>query len=322
MLFMVLYHWLNYFIGVGYPFYKYLRFLTPSFIFITGFVISNIYLAKYTLESPKLPRRLLQRGAKILAVFVALNVAASVLRPVSANGRKLFQDWKLADVITSYITGNVVSEGSGKAAAFYILLPIGYLLLLSAGLLIVSRYYKYAFQVAFLLSVGGIVALAVYDLDSANLELLAIGLLGVLCGYVPARRLNSVVKRFYAIGLAYLCYTIAITVAPAVYYPLQVVGVCLTLALLYMMGTSSQEPGSLRRHVILLGKYSLFAYIAQIVLIQLLHVGIPRLTPQHVVVAAIGFVGAFGLTMVSVEALHWARAKEPLLNRVYSAVFS
>ncbi len=50
VLLMVLYHWINYFVGpeVTY-YYKYLRFLTPSFIFIAGFMISNVYLSKYAL---------------------------------------------------------------------------------------------------------------------------------------------------------------------------------------------------------------------------------------------------------------------------------
>src|ERR1700758_4327571 len=63
VLIMVLYHWINYFYGVQDN--RYLRFLTPSFIFITGFLISNVYLSKYGVSDPKLPRRLIQRGAKI-----------------------------------------------------------------------------------------------------------------------------------------------------------------------------------------------------------------------------------------------------------------
>src|ERR1700740_404806 len=46
-LFMVLYHWINYFVGVEWGYYRYLRFLSPSFIFISGFMISNVYLSKY-----------------------------------------------------------------------------------------------------------------------------------------------------------------------------------------------------------------------------------------------------------------------------------
>src|SRR5579872_386052 len=42
VLIMVLYHWMNYFIVLDWTYYRYLHFLTPSFIFITGFMISNI----------------------------------------------------------------------------------------------------------------------------------------------------------------------------------------------------------------------------------------------------------------------------------------
>ncbi|HEY1462593.1 MAG TPA: hypothetical protein VGF44_04170, partial [Terriglobales bacterium] len=38
VLLMVVYHWFNYFVGPQAGVYKYIRFLTPSFIFITGFI--------------------------------------------------------------------------------------------------------------------------------------------------------------------------------------------------------------------------------------------------------------------------------------------
>jgi uncharacterized membrane protein len=63
VLIMVLYHWINYFNGPSDN--RYLRFLTPSFIFITGFLISNVYLTKYGILDPQLPKRLIQRGVKI-----------------------------------------------------------------------------------------------------------------------------------------------------------------------------------------------------------------------------------------------------------------
>src|SRR5579872_3641096 len=58
VLFMVLYHWLNYFFGPHGQYYDYLRFLTPSFIFITGFMISQIQLRRYENTGRNLARRL------------------------------------------------------------------------------------------------------------------------------------------------------------------------------------------------------------------------------------------------------------------------
>src|SRR5258708_7836003 len=69
VLFMVLYHWLNYFVGIGGRHYDYLRFLTPSFIFITGFMISHILLPRYGTGGSSLPKRLAVRGLKLLGVF-------------------------------------------------------------------------------------------------------------------------------------------------------------------------------------------------------------------------------------------------------------
>src|SRR5262249_20409824 len=76
VLVMVLYHWLNYFVGLQWGGYRYLRFLTPSFIFITGFIVSYVYLSKYRYDDPLLRLRLWLRGLKLLGVFVVLNILA------------------------------------------------------------------------------------------------------------------------------------------------------------------------------------------------------------------------------------------------------
>src|SRR5580692_606153 len=87
VLVMVLYHWLNYFHGPG-DVYRYLRFLTPSFIFITGFLISNVHLSRYGSADSRLAKRLMWRGLKILVVFILLNAAIALLFP--NNGRVSF----------------------------------------------------------------------------------------------------------------------------------------------------------------------------------------------------------------------------------------
>ena len=81
VLIMVLYHWINYFIGNQWGYYRYLRFLTPSFIFIAGFMISNVYLSKYAAADPRLSKRLLIRGIKLMAVFLVLNLFRILVIP-------------------------------------------------------------------------------------------------------------------------------------------------------------------------------------------------------------------------------------------------
>src|SRR5277367_1026838 len=86
VLIMVLYHWINYFIGSQWEYYRYLRFLTPSFICVTGFMISNVYLSKYDASDPRLPKRLFTRGLKLLAVFLVLNLARVFIVPAVGTG--------------------------------------------------------------------------------------------------------------------------------------------------------------------------------------------------------------------------------------------
>ncbi len=320
VLFMVLYHWLNYFISADGDFYRYIRFVTPSFIFITGFVISNVYLAKYELSDSRLPKRLLQRGLKILAIFVVLNIVISLLLSRSHDGRTLFSLFSASNLFAIYVTGNTVIAGGGKLAAFYVLVPISYLLVLSAGLLILGRFFNYVFQAAFVLSLGSIIALDLAGFKSANLELLTIGLLGVLFGYIPIERINRFVRHPYPLVGAYLGYLIAITFWNAV-YPIQVVGVCLNVTLIYLVGSKEGEPGRGRRHVNLLGSYSLFGYIIQIAILQILYRGL-----RHVNLGTealiLSFFAAFALTMISVEVVDRLRARSTVVDKLHKAVFA
>src|SRR4051812_31970835 len=89
VLLMVLYHWINYFISREGMVYRYIRFITPSFIFITGFLISQIYLAKNDGRDARLPKRLLVRGLKLLGIFTVLNLGARLVVSKNYNGSEM-----------------------------------------------------------------------------------------------------------------------------------------------------------------------------------------------------------------------------------------
>src|ERR1700734_3441984 len=105
VLVMVLYHWVNYFIGTQWGYYQYLRFLTPSFIFITGFMISNVYLSKYAAADPRLPKRLFTRGLKLLGIFVVLNVARTFIVPVLSTGAVVNDPLNLRNIFIVFVSG-------------------------------------------------------------------------------------------------------------------------------------------------------------------------------------------------------------------------
>jgi peptidoglycan/LPS O-acetylase OafA/YrhL len=319
VLIMVLYHWLNYFVSVQGNIYRYLRFLTPSFIFISGFLISHVYFAGYGINDSRVPKRLMQRGLKILAVFIALNIVRTYLIPDPRNALMPSQPWSLDNLMAVFVTGNVAIGGI-KGAAFPILVPISYLLLLSAGMVILCRFYKYTVHIASLAGVICIGVLWLHGLGSGNLELVTVGLLGVLVGYIPIETVGRFLKYPVAIGAAYASYLIVITVWP-VTYPVQLFGVFLNLMLIYALGSRRNATGKIQNTIELLGKYSLFGYIAQIAILQALFRALRHMNPR-VAASAVAFVAALALTIISVEILHRLRRRAAIVDNVYQAVFA
>ncbi len=320
VLFMVLYHWLNYFYGPTGDIYKYLRFLTPSFIFIAGFLISHVHPVKYGSGNRQLPKRLFWRGVKLLALFIVLNLMIATLLPNSSVRTSLFDHPSLANLGAIFVSGNVFVDGIGKTSAFNILVPISYLLMVSALLLTVQNVFKPVFYIVCASLLGCALALDLKGIPSFNLELLSIGLLGVALGYIPQVRINKLPDHPYAVALAYCAYLAVITVWDVPFLP-RVAGVCLTVMLIYIVGARPGEPGALRRHVLLLGKYSLFGYIVQIAILQmLLRVLMP--IDNAVEVLIVSFMAGFALTMISVEVVDRTRAKFQTVDKFYKMVFA
>jgi hypothetical protein len=317
VLIMVLYHWINYFYGPNDN--RYLRFLTPSFIFITGFMISNVYFSKYGVSAPQLPRRLLQRGLKILAVFALLNLTRNLLMRGDVLGQVFTAPWSNNNLIDAYLIGNGTGGGSTKTVAFSVLAPIGYLLILSSLLVVVARFYRYAFHVVCLLCLLGVLVLDSMGLET-YLDILTIGMIGVIAGYLPMERVNTLVRRPHLLAIAYLLYLAAITIWNVI-YPLQIVGVCLSLMILYLLGSQRGELGKVRACIVLLGRYSLAGYIAQIAILQFLRVGLNHMGSEELALG-LSFVLAFALTIVSISTLDWTRLHSIAVDKLYKFVFA
>jgi peptidoglycan/LPS O-acetylase OafA/YrhL len=319
VLIMVLYHWINYFVGPQWGYYPYLRFLTPSFIFITGFMVSNVYLSKYTAADFRLSKRLFTRGIKLMAVFLVLNVARIFVVPVLGTGTLVQNPLELRNIFTVFVSGNLPVTG-GKLVSFSILVPISYLLMLSGALMLPYRRYRYTFHLVGALLLSSILALGLAGAQSYNLEFVTIGMLGLLAGFVPIAAINDLVRHRYALAFAYVCYIIAITIWN-ISFPLLVVGVSLSVMVIYLVGDGGSESSAIRAEVILLGKYSLFGYISQIAILQILSVGFHRVN-LGVTGLVLSFLAAFVLTIVSVEVVHRARARTANMDRLYKVVFA
>jgi peptidoglycan/LPS O-acetylase OafA/YrhL len=320
VLLMVLYHWINYFIGqeVTY-YYKYLRFLTPSFIFIAGFMISNVYLSKYAAADPRLSKRLFSRGLKLFAIFLALNLARILAVPFLGTDSQAQNLLDPKNLFTVFVSGNFPVSGS-KLVSFSILVPISYLLMLSGALMIPYRRYRYTFHAVCGALLLGILILGMTGARSYDLEFVTMGMLGVLAGFAPIESINRLVQHPYLLVLAYAGYVAAITLWD-VYFPLLAVGTALSLMVIYSIGSRASESGKITGEMILLGKYSLLGYISQIGILQTLAAGFHRLNLGFAGLV-LSFLAAFAFTIVSVEIVDRARTRMTSVDRMYRWVFA
>lgn len=319
VLLMVLYHWLNYFTNLQWSEYKYLHFLTPSFIFITGFMISNVYLSKYDPSDSRLSRRLFIRASKIMAVFLLLNAARAIVIPLSGTGAVVNNVLAAPQLFTIFVSGNLPVTG-GKLVSFFILVPISYLLALCGTLMKLHGSFRYTFHCMCAILLLSIMILRLTGTESTNLELITIGLFGVLAGFVSIDAINGLVGHSIVLVAAYLCYVAAITIWD-VPFPLLVIGVVLTLMLIYRVGYGVSGSGRVSNEVLLLGKYSLLGYIVQIAILQMLNV-VFRHSVSGTVWLIVAFLAAFILTIAAVEMTDRARARIPSADKLYKAVFA
>jgi peptidoglycan/LPS O-acetylase OafA/YrhL len=316
VLLMLLYHWINYFVTAYGDFYRYLRFITPSFIFITGFLITHIYLAKYQIADPRLQKRLIQRGGKLLVVFTLLNIAALfMVRRVDGSVSRF-------DLFLDNL-GAIYLGSSGKAAAFMVLAPISYILILSPLLLLLLKVHRFALHV-----VCGVLFLCIYALGqqgipTGSLELFTMGVLGMVVGLLPAATMERAATRPVWIALAYLVYLVAIT-GWRESFPIQILGVCVNLWLIYFVGMKLKqrlcEPVPSR--IVLLGNYSLLAYIVQIAILIALSALFAKLGLGRAGVLVVSAVAASALTWLVVEIADFARRRSRAANWCYNLVFA
>jgi hypothetical protein len=307
VLLMVFYHWVSYIAGQQLIDYRYIRFLTPSFVLITGFVVSHVYLKRFAYDSPVLAKRLIQRGLKLVLLFAVLNLLAQA----PTIGHAPWAYW--SDLIAS-----VAIYGQGRAS-FLILLSIGYLLLLSPLALFAAARLRLPLITTAIVAV--VVCWVASTIGQVNLhgEFLSMGLIGLAAGASAngqdyGARLGPVwLVMLYALYLGAL-------VIWNVIYPVQVIAACLNVLVLYRIGREVAGATAVG-WIVTLGKYSLFAYIAQILILRLIRMTVQggQLPSAMLIVT---FVVALGATVGSVYVVALLRSRVTMADRLYRTVFA
>lgn len=314
VLFMVLYHWINYFVGVQGPVYTYLRFIPPSFIFVTGFLLANVYPVRYGFAGAPVYRRLVVRGLKLLLLFLLLNVAANLVFATSYN--------RVMPGLDGFIRDLPIILASGHAkAAFSVLVPISYLLILSALIFLIARWYKQALPFICMGIYLAVVLLDWYGWANLNLTLVGIGALGLWAGCYPLHQIDAWVDHPLLVVTFNVAYLVIISFWGVGYF-MQAIGVCLSAMLIYMIAIRSAAFGEWKIVIVMLGQYSLFGYVSQICLLQVLQRSLAMLSLGHWGLWITSFIGAFALTIGAVMVAQYGRGKSSLADRLYRVAFA
>jgi peptidoglycan/LPS O-acetylase OafA/YrhL len=308
---MVVYHTLNY-TNQYHLGFRYLSFLPPSFILITGFVISHVYTSRYRADERSLVQRVLARGAKLLALFTVLNIISQFVRS-PAYGQSIgvanfFRRWN-----------QVYLEGSERGAVFEVLLPISYLLLLAPVLLRLAHYSRLFLPLLSLCYVGACALLDRLGSSLINLNLISAGVLGMMIGQLIAN--TAVLGRYVWLALAAYCVYLPLGIARGYVYSVQLLGAVVALAFICSLSVRLGHHGWWQQRVIRLGQYSLLAYIAQIAILQFLSRILGRPDPLSLDSSAL-FVGTLIFMTMIVEGTEWLRNHSFGAERLYKVVFA
>jgi hypothetical protein len=312
VVFMVVYHALGYSRLVGVSF-RYLAFLPASFILIAGFLLTNSYLARYSVGDWRLHRRLVVRGFKLIVLFTVLNLG-TVYRSFRGQSdsfaglAQFAEDWKM-----------VYLSPAGKVVSFTIILSIGYLLLIAPPLFLLRSLNAWLVPA---LAVGGVFLcswLEWNEMSNYHVNMVVAGIIGMALGVLSLDSVGRLARRWVIIVPLYLGYRLCSYLWGEPYL-LRLVGVCLSLLILYGLALALSPQSVIYQQFVLFGRYSLFGYIFQLGILQILFripmTSVPGL--NFVIMALITLVLTWSATRI-VERL---RRTTPIFDWSYKVIFA
>lgn len=307
---MIVFHSINYFAFDLSPLLLYIKFVSGGFIFISGYVVATFYAAKWAADPLRSAVRLWIRGFKLVALFTVINLSISLLSIRNFNTVQFGLEQFVDRAFDIYVIG------SGKYVAFEILLPIGYLLLLSPIILWLQRWRT--------LLLGALVLIFALTLflrwHLNNFALLLVGASGMLMGlFLPPDRIAS--RGHWRVSVP--AFLLVVAALPWLRnslagYTLYIVAVLKCVADLSLL-LSARSPA--RRLIVFCGEYVLFCYLTQILILQaIFRLAWPHRQSPVLAVALIVVVTGF-LMLLGAGAMATARRRFRFVDGAYRFVF-
>jgi hypothetical protein len=254
---MVIYHSISCFTTLGYDGTKYVRFVTGSFIFISGYIVAVFYSKKFGLNKKIVCKKLILRGLKLLLIFTFLNIIINLSGLQSHKVVKFDIALYLLNLKDIYIDGNSIY------AVFQILVPIAYLLILSPLFLLFHKWIKTILITVFLL----LSAYAILNIIFFNLYGLIIGLVGLSLGLLRiTHELYCIRRKIIIIFIFCICILLMKFLDKNIIT--YMMGVIIILKLVYDFSKTQDLTKYFNKLMVMLGQYSLISYIMQIFFLQ------------------------------------------------------
>jgi len=316
---MVAYHVTDYFVTGGMSttgapalLYRYLHFVSGAFIFTTGYVVAEYYKHKYFLDKWKTSRRLVNRGLKLIGIFSLANLLINFLQLHNFNNTQFGPKFFLENLVPIFV------YGAGKLSSFEVLLPIGYLLVVSPLLLVAyARFRRY--EMALILA--AILGCTAFGVRVTGPSLVILGFAGFMIGTF-ARTVTAAPLWSEALNAGVLfAYLVAIQRIPQNFltYTLNIV---IILKFVHDVSRRINLQTAVTRPLVLFGQYSLFCYFAQIIFLQFLYRFVfHRHWPLGYQVLLVGLAACAAL-VAGCLVLERLRAKSRIVNSVYKFVFA
>jgi hypothetical protein len=267
-------------------------------------------------------RRLAARGLKLLALFTVLNLA------LSAGGVTNYRQvtFGLADYLNQL--GRIYGSGDAPQIAFRILVPIAYVLMLSA-LFLLSARLQTALMVLTL--VAALLHASVLHSLPPNVFFVLTGLMGLSLGlWAQQWKLESVAVRAVALKfpVAFTVSSVAFVAVAGVMNTLSSnvlaysLGLAVMLALVYTVSRGLNPASALYRAAVLLGNYSLVAYVGQIAFLFFLHRALRGQAFSPGMALGVAFASTCVFLWVGCLSLEALRHRSKLAEQTYRLVFA
>ena len=178
---MVVYHVMSIMSTAAPEDYRYIRFISGSFIFIAGYILARFFEPAYRRDPLAASWRLVIRGFKVLLIFTALNMLIHATGIGNAHRLQLGTGGYWSHAASVYF------RGDGSISSFVILLPIAYLLMTAPAFLLLSSFKRPAIALLMLLATLTAAAIPAITDQSAVVEFMLVGVCGSAPDFWPVR---------------------------------------------------------------------------------------------------------------------------------------